>query len=364
MSGDERRRERAGDEGPFGFDRKKAIVTAVVAVALVSGAIALVGQIANFDAVAKAARAADKRWLPLCAFGQLLGYCGYVLAYRDVARACGGPRLPLGAVARVVGIGFGAFALGSTPGGLALDFWALHRAGAPTHESARRVLGLNTLEWGLLSFFAMLSALAVLSGRGEGAPLVMTLSWIVAVPLALAAAVWVSAPGRVERLTKLPRGRGGSLREGPRTWVATKGRAAFADAVGGVAIVRHLVRHPFRYPGALGGCAVYWIGQLLTLWSAVQAFAGGPLVPAALILAFATGYAASALPLPAGGAGGIDAALAFSMQAVGVPLAAALLAAVVYRIFTFWLPIVPALGLLPSIKRLNEELPRAERETA
>ena len=57
----------------------------------------------------------------------------------------GGPNLPLGTVFRIVGIGFGANVLGSAAGGLAVDFWALRRAGASTHDSARRVLGFKLL---------------------------------------------------------------------------------------------------------------------------------------------------------------------------------------------------------------------------
>lgn len=358
-----RRESRSEDtHAPFGVDRRRALVTAVVAVALVSAAIALVGEVASFDRIAHAARAADKRWLPVCAFGQLLGYAGYVLAYRDVARARGGPQLPLGLAARLVAIGFGAFALGSAPGGLAVDFWALKRAGEPTHQSARRVLGLNSLEWGILGTLAALSSVAVLAGRGEGAPRSMTLAWIVATPLCLAAAAWVTSRGRAERFVRLPPGKARPLREDPSAWLAAKVRTAFADAVGGVLVVRYVTVHLVRYPGAIGGATLYWCGQLLTLWAAVRAFAESAPAPSALVLAFATGYAASALPLPAGGAGGIEAALAFSLHAVGVPLAPALLAAVVYRVFTFWLPILPAVALLPTVKQLNEELPHVPRE--
>jgi len=76
----------------------------------------------------------------------------------------------------------------------------------------------------------------------------------------------------------------------------------------------------------------------------------------ALIVGFATGYAASALPLPAGGSGGIESGMTFALTAVGVPLAPALLGVVAYRIFTFWLPMVPALALLPTLRSLREEL--------
>ena len=36
---------------------------------------------------------------------------------------------------------------------------------------------------------------------------------------------------------------------------------------------------------------------------------------------------------------------------------------VAYRVFTFWLPLLPALALLPNIGRLRDQLPRVARET-
>jgi len=40
----------------------------------------------------------------------------------------------------------------------------------------------------------------------------------------------------------------------------------------------------------------------------------------ALVLAYTTAYVVTALPLPAGGAGGIEAGVAFSLNAVGIAL--------------------------------------------
>ena len=140
-----------------------------------------------------------------------------------------------------------------------------------------------------------------------------------------------------------------------------RSRRAIADGIGGVVVVRHLVLSPRTHPSAILGFAVYWFGHLLTLYAALRAFTQSGIVLAALVLAFATGYVATALPLPGGGSGGIEAALAFSLHAVGVPLAPALLAALVYRFFTFWLPLLPALLLLPSIKQLSDDLPRFAR---
>jgi uncharacterized membrane protein YbhN (UPF0104 family) len=226
------------------------------------------------------------------------------------------------------------------------------------------VLGFNTLEWALLGTFAAVAAMLVLAGRGEGAPLEMTLPWLIGVPLCALGAAWVSSPShwrRIERMkTPDPERPGKSPAAWPR-WLRAKGKKGFADAIGGVVVVRHLVTHPREHPAGVFGFAVYWFGHLLTLYAALRAFTGKPIVLAALVLAFATGYVATALPLPGGGSGGIEAALAFSLHAVGVPLAPALLAVLVYRFFTFWLPIVPALALIPTVQQLNRELPQFAR---
>jgi uncharacterized membrane protein YbhN (UPF0104 family) len=346
------------------LDRRKAALTVVVALLLAVGAIGLVGQAADFGKLEAALRSADKSWFPVCLAGLVAAYAGYILGYREVARMHGGPRLPFWTVTRIVAIGFGANVLGSAAGGLAVDFWALRRAGASTDESAWRVLGFNTLEWALLGAFATVAAALALAGRGEGAPLGMTLPWIVVVPLCFGAAAWVSSPRRARRFARVgerrPKKPGMSLRAWAR-WLRVTAKRGLADAIGGVLVVRHLLTHPRAHPAGVFGFALYWFGHLLTLWAALRAFTGHQLVLSALVLAFATGYAATALPLPGGGSGGIEAALAFSLHGVGIPLAPALLGALTYRFFTFWLPIVPALSLLPTVQQLNRELPQFAR---
>jgi uncharacterized protein (TIRG00374 family) len=121
-----------------------------------------------------------------------------------------------------------------------------------------------------------------------------------------------------------------------------------------------VLRRPRRYAAGLAGYPIYWFGDVLCLYAALRAFDLSPDV-GALLLAYTTAYVATALPLPAGGAGGIEASLALRLSAIGVPLAAAILATVVYRIITFWLPILPALIALPGLRRLTEELPDVPR---
>ncbi len=338
-------------------ETRRTVAVVVIALLLAAGAFALLGRAANFHKIVKAARRADKLWFPLCLAGELLAYAGYILAYRDVARADGGPRLRLWSVLRVVVVGFGAFVVGSSAGGLAVDYWALRQAGAGRHESTRRVLALNTIEWAVLGAGAAVAAAAVLLGAGQGAPLPMTLAWLVVVPVCFALALWTTQPSRVDRLSAVPERReGGSLLERARRGI----RAVFADAIGGVALVRHLFAHPFRYPAGAAGFAVYWAGDLLTLYAGLRAF-GARVDLASLVVAYATSYIATAIPLPAGGAGGIEASLALTLNAVGVPLVPAVLGVLVYRLFSFWLPIVPALAFVPTVKQLRRDVEHAGR---
>jgi uncharacterized membrane protein YbhN (UPF0104 family) len=342
------------DDEIFGIDRRSAIVTVVAAVALLAVAVLLIGEVAHFGTMKHALQRADKRWFAVCLAGELLAYAGYIGAYRDFARVGGGPRLSLWTVARVVAVGFGAFVAGSSAGTLGVDYWALQRAGDESHRAARRVLALNTFEWGVLALAAMGASLCVIAGAGH-APRGMEIAWLLAVPLAVAGALWFTAARRVDRFTALPAGSHGR--------VSRAVRVAFADAIGGVVLVRAVLGSPRRYPFALGGFPVFWAGDILTMWAAIRAFhAHVGLSP--LVLAYTTAYVVTSLPLPLGGAGGVEAGLAFSLQAVGIALAPALLATLVYRFFTLWLPIGVAAVAVTQVKALAEELPLVEHEPA
>jgi uncharacterized membrane protein YbhN (UPF0104 family) len=343
-----------GDDEIFGIDRRKAIITAVLAVLLLAVTVFLIGEIAHFGKMTRALQRADKRWFAVCLAGEVLAYLGYIAAYRDFARVGGGPKLSFWTVTRIVAVGFGAFVAGSSAGTLGVDYWALQKAGDDTHRAARRVLALNTFEWGVLALFAMGASLLVIAGAGH-APRAMEIAWLLAVPLSVAGALWFTAARRVDRFTALPTGEHGRISKAIRI--------AFADAIGGVVLVRLVLRRPRSYPYAIVGFPIYWAGDILTMWAAIRAFhADVGLAP--LVLAYTTAYVVTSLPLPAGGAGGVEAGLAFSLQAVGIVLAPALLATLVYRFFTLWLPIGVAAIALTQVKALAEELPRVEHEPA
>ncbi|MDX6485547.1 MAG: putative heme transporter, partial [Gaiellaceae bacterium] len=323
--------------GDFDIDRRKAVASAVIALLLLAAVVWLIGQVSSFGDMKRALEQAHRGWFPVCLLGEVVAYIGYIAAYRDFARVDGGPRFSLWTVTRVVIVGFGAFVAGSSAGTLGVDYWALHKAGDEPHRAARRVLALNTLEWGVLATFACLAAAVLLAGGGN-APVQMELAWLAIVPACVAAAAWVSSPNRAERFTTLP-GRRHPLTSDPGSWVPwlrRGARIALADAIGGVVLVRQVLTQPRRYPLALLGFPIFWAGDILGMYAALQAF-DVHLDLAPLVLAYTTAYVITSLPLPAGGAGGVEAGLVFSLDSVGVPIPQALLATLVYRFFTLWL---------------------------
>jgi uncharacterized membrane protein YbhN (UPF0104 family) len=112
------------------------------------------------------------------------------------------------------------------------------------------------------------------------------------------------------------------------------------------------------------GTAAYWAGDIACLWGALQFFGNPRLSVPALIIGYASGYVLTRRSLPAGGAGVVEIALTFALTWVGFPFVRALLGVVVYRLFNLWLPILPALAVLPQVEELRRELEEAEAEAA
>jgi glycosyltransferase 2 family protein len=321
---------------------RRAVLVVAAGVVLAVGTATAIGKAASYASLLRDLRGAETAWLPLCLVGEVLAYTGYVIAYRESAAVDGGPRLSVGLTVRIVAAGFGAMVLATGAGTLAVDYWALRRVGALPRDALARVIALNTLEWGVLGAAATGAASALALGLEGGASWGVLAPWLVVVPLCTAAAFWVTAARRYERLAAETGGRV---------------RGLFAAAVRGVRLVRLLPSRRATVPGlGIVGAAGYWAGDLVCLWGGLRAF-GVSLGLASLVLAYATGYLVAALPLPAGGAGGADAAMTYALTLVGVPLAPALLGAFAYRLFNFWLPILPALVVLPFVRDLGRRPP-------
>jgi uncharacterized membrane protein YbhN (UPF0104 family) len=320
------------------------IAAALLAAAVVLGGI---GKLAGFEELRRTLRGGEHAWLALSAAAQLLVFGGYAAVYRGAVAFEGGPRIGRGLSLRVV---LAAFALTQTvafggAAGVAVHYWAMRRLRFDRQQSAVRVIGFNTLVYlvfGLLGFGAALLALAA----GQ-APPALAVPWLVAIPMLLLAAAWFTEAGRVER------------------WAASGGgwlRRGLAVGVGAAWWVRRTLRSPGGRSIYLAAC-VYWLGTTVGLWASLRAF-GAEVGAAAFLLAFATGYAAQFVPLPFVATGGVDAATTFALTAVGVPLEVALLGVAANRIFSFWLPIWPALAMVVLLPATGQALERAGRPAA
>jgi uncharacterized membrane protein YbhN (UPF0104 family) len=325
---------------------RRPLLALVAPTVLALGAVALLADLAGGESLDRAARNLHPTWLLLCLGGELLAYAGYVLAVRDTAKVDNGPNLSFGRSLQAVVAGFGVFAATRTSGGFAADYWVLRSAGEDRDGAVARVLALGALEYAILAPAALFSAIAILVD-GEDIPLTLTLPWLAVIPGAIAA-IWVSSPKRAPRYADP--GGGGRLRQ------------AFAHAVAGLAILRLMFVAPPREHGlGLIGAVAYWAGDIACLWGALQVFGNPRLSVPALILGYATGYVLTRRSLPAGGAGIVEIALTFALHWVGFPFVRALLGVVVYRLFNLWLPILPALAVLPAVNELRRELDEAER---
>jgi uncharacterized membrane protein YbhN (UPF0104 family) len=324
-----------------GRSRKLLILAGSVCVTV--GVIGLISRAAHYHQLEATLDGSDRRWFGPMLIGEALAYAGYIMAYRSIAAVFDGPRLTLWMTTRIVAAGFGAMVAATSAGGLAVDYWALRRAGAERHSSIARVLALNTLEWAVLSVGAALASIAVLIGGGYRT-VWLEIGWVVVVTICYVLATILSGPRFVDHLTH-PHDPG-------------RPRLLLADAMAGVVICREIIRHPVNHPGALPGIAVYWAGDMLCLWAALQGV-GIELSPQRLVLGYATGYLATMLPLPLAGAGAVDAAMVYGLTLVGVPLAASLIAVVGFRLVNFWLPLIPAAFAALGMRRLRRQLPEA-----
>jgi uncharacterized membrane protein YbhN (UPF0104 family) len=57
----------------------------------------------------------------------------------------------------------------------------------------------------------------------------------------------------------------------------------------------------------------------------------------------------------------VEVLMTFALVWVGVGLAPALLGVVTYRLFNFWLPIIPAFAALPAVRRMRQDFRRGEK---
>ena len=104
---------------------------------------------------------------------------------------------------------------------------------------------------------------------------------------------------------------------------------------------------------ALLGAVLFWAFQIAVLWAAFHAF-GTPPPLAVLIQAFFVGMLGNLLPIP-GGVGGVEGGMIGAFAAFGVDAGLAVVAVLVFRAFTFWLPLLPGVIAFFRLRARVEE---------
>jgi uncharacterized membrane protein YbhN (UPF0104 family) len=244
-----------------------------------------------------------------------------------VARVEGGPTLPHSRALALVATGFGVFV---ARGGFAVDLHAFRQECVDDRDARVRVLGLGALEYALLAPATCIVAILLLTDHVRTPNPSLTMPWAIAVP---AGGILALSALRVrDRL----RGRPG-WRDGVAQWL---------DSI-------HVLRQLFlKVEHAAGpiGTAIYWFGDIACLALCLRAYEGHFPSVAPLLVGYATGYALTRRTLPLAGAGTVEALLPFALSWSGTSLAAAVPAVFAYRMANFWLPIVPAVFGLRSLR--------------
>jgi uncharacterized membrane protein YbhN (UPF0104 family) len=293
--------------------RRHPIAASALATAIAAAGALLIAWVTGADAVGKAFEEVVPGWIALIAGAELLAYPAYAIAYRSVAQVHGHAALALPLVGRVVAAGFGPFAVA---GGFGIDKQALHALHEDERSARVRVLGLGMLEWALLAPTTCVVAIVFLI---QGADILPSLlwPWAIAVPAGLGFGLWASAPSRRDRIARI---RG-------------KRRAWLADLLDGMGVLHTLASQPRKYAGAWIGTALYWAADIAAFYGGLRTF-GLHLNFGEVVLAYATGYAATRRSLPLGGAGVTEVLMTYSLYWIRQPLAPALAAVVAYRALT------------------------------
>ena len=218
-------------------------------------------------------------------------------------------------------------------GGVALTAWAVRRSGMEPRIVACRMIAFLALLYGVYMATFVIDGLGLAVGLFPGpAPFAITVVPAIFGGVVIAIFLSVSLlPGDAERLV----GRW-TRAEGRPGRLARRIAAAPAAAATGIRTAISLLRS--RDPNLVGAVA-WWGFDIATLWACFHAFGYSPPV-AVVVMAYFVGMIGNTLPLP-GGIGGVDGGMIGAFSAFGVPVGAAVVSVLAYRVFAFWLPTLP-----------------------
>jgi undecaprenyl-diphosphatase len=297
-------------------DRSDRRRLASIAVWIGLGALAvyfLLPQVRDLRASLATIAVADPRWV-LAAAG-LVGL-RYAMAAVSLQLSVAG-RLPFGPTLLVqVSASFVGRVTPEGVGWLIVTQRYLERSGL-TRASSAAAIALKLMV-GAIARVAVMVMVAVLVGSTGAVPIELpslaTLATAGVVAVLLVTAIWAA--------------------------VRRMGKARVAPAVSALRDLRAVLAQPRRAIGLFGSSALLTISYAWALSAA--AYAVGVDVSALAVTAvYLGGTAVAAVSPTPGNIGAVEVALVAGLGAIGVPAGSAIATVVVFRLLTFWLPIVP-----------------------
>ncbi len=302
--------------------------TLVSVIAGMAGAYLLLSQLANVDVVALISHA-DWRW-----FG--VGLAGSALSYLAAAFMLIGfvpERLRLSRTVLVqLAASFVKLVAPAAVGGIAVNTRYLQKAGVPAGQAAASV-GASQLT-GMGCHVLMIVLFGYVTGSTGAGPALPPSRIIITVLLAAAVlTIVVFAIGPLRRL------------------ITSRTRSLFA---GVVPRLLDVLQSPKKIATGLGGTLMLTAAFVLCLDASIRAF-GGSMDLATVAVVFLTGNAlGSAAPTP-GGLGAVEGALSLGLTLAGLPAGTATSAVLMFRLLTFWLPVLPGWAAFSHLQR-NEAI--------
>ena len=290
--------------------------TLITAGALVAATYFLYPQLSDLPGIGRQVRDANWGWAPLIAAGSALTYVAASISLSGAVpqRLAAGPMFVAS-----VGSSFTSKIAPAGIGGMALNVRFLQKQGVDEPVAVSSV-GLNTIA-GFVGHISLIGVFIVWAGRDafDSFTLPDPKWFLLGAGIALGlAALGVAIPWTRQILVG-------------KVWPIV---ARAFDGLGTV------LRSPLKLTMLLGGSTLVTFAYILTLHFSVQAFGGG--LPFATVGAiYLVGAAvAQAAPTP-GGLGAIEAAFIGGLTAAGLDNTVAVPAVFLYRLFTFWVPILP-----------------------
>jgi len=117
--------------------------------------------------------------------------------------------------------------------------------------------------------------------------------------------------------------------------------------------IAETARQPANLAELFGGSALITIGNILALEASVAAFGAGPSFTSVALVYLVGAVVFSVAPTP-GGIGAVEATLTAGLTSAGMPSGTALGAVLLFRIATFWLPLVPGWFAFASLQRTGD----------